>query len=267
METKYTRDNRKVEVLYSLNENQNVVREIHVNEDGDEVSVGERFVVNKSELKDTCLPTWKQTELTRKIESLERSYETTIRAKQNLYKKESDIVKSLTERVSFLSKYETFFNEDDFSTLINFITGKIKYVIKYPYYNVYNLQIITIEELKDSFGGIKLMSMFGGKDGSISYRLNQYSDGSGRLDDHIIPCADLEDAEAKLKDMFNQNMADGKKMDSSGIKVAKEYGIEIKKELLDEYKEAQRKSYKSMIDGGKKTLERYENELKEIESL
>ena len=83
--------------------------------------------------------------------------------------------------------------------LEQFLDRKLTHVVKIEY--DWHLSVLELKEafyLKSEGRGVdslKLLSLYGKTDGSLVWRLNQYSDGSG-YSTEVIPCLSLEDAQA-----------------------------------------------------------------------
>ncbi len=182
METKFLSDGRKVAIVGQLNNQETIVQEIFVTEQGDEIPSGERFVVKS--LHDTPVETY----LSRQKKAEEAA---TQKAKENREKIEREI-KETRNRLSFyrdmlaaVKVFSDHINEQDFSHFINVMTGNVNYAVQ-DGYNVPEIKSIPdcMSQTDSWYGdkkyeGIRMLSVLGKSNGDISYNLNRYSDGSG----------------------------------------------------------------------------------------
>ena len=77
MEIKYTTDGKKVKVIGSLNNQQKIVQEIFITNDGSEIPSGENFVVTS--LHEAPVESWKE----KKLRELETNFDSTRRKLEN----------------------------------------------------------------------------------------------------------------------------------------------------------------------------------------
>jgi hypothetical protein len=236
METKFTKDGRKLAIVESLNESQYIVQEIHVDDNKNEVAQGEKFAIHKSELSDSPLPTWKASELEKYKQDFEKEKKSCLykiereKDKMNFeYKKIYNLTKSVQDMCSNLSRRGRL----DFIRLLDFLSGNIKWVIIKDYDAP---KLIKFDELDihSTWNGkpesIKLFTLFGNVKGDLNYKINMYSDGSGGNGVEIIPFCDYEEAFEELKKQIK-----GYSISDSIIEAANDYNIALDKEKVDEF--------------------------------
>ncbi len=101
--------------------------------------------------------------------------------------------------------------------LDDFITGKITHYVSCAMsYNREARHTIAIESFKEATCGssspyrskdeLKLLTLFGSSKGDLTWRLSQYSDGSGSYTE-VIPCASLEHATSVARGLFDAEVA------------------------------------------------------------
>jgi len=249
MDCKYLSDGRKVVVVGALNNQETIVQEIFVAKNGDEIPGGERFVVKS--LHDQPVKSYKEkaaekaeqqeAECRAKIERLnieERALRMQIAARK-------DIFKSSTRLASIL-------NEQELDRLAMFMSGDIEYVVINSYAIRNPVKFIDIIQDIDRLGysvryeGLKLISMLGSSEGDISYRINQYRDGSGGWDE-IVPFSSHEQAVKYLaKRACEKIMQD--RLSPDEYKTCLALGIVFDRTHADKYLEKQSEAAKKRLE-------------------
>ena len=230
METKYTKDGKKVAVLGKLNNEEWIVQEIFVSGD-QEIPAGENFTAKG--LLDKPLETWHTQQairLQKEAEQLKLEINTARDKLDNIRKKIK--VKSLIQQIT-----ERYQNCDitELDTLFAFMAGEITHLIlaNYSNYEIVTLEEALEEALEDQdqgrFDGLKLITLFGCTEygqrynnnitNSLQFRINNYRDGSGP-NRQIYPCRSHEEA-VKLLD---QLIADSEATEKL-IQQKKKYGL------------------------------------------
>jgi len=259
METKYTKDGKKVVVLGKLNNTQWIVQEVFI-VNGQEIPSGESFV--ETTLLDKPAKTWRENEAA-KLEARMVS----LRKEIDWLSAERKILTRVKDVASLINKAtEKYRNVDIYQLdrLLAFMSGEITHV-------VYDLEI---KELGDAlemaasnrtprFEGLKLVSLFGCKrtDESfgLDYRINEYYDGSGCWTT-FYPCKSYEEAVEKLDDLI----AD-KKATEELINLKERYGlVNPTEEKIQAYYKKQKIYQKQRIIEAWSKVEKMELELKEI---
>ena len=117
---------------------------------------------------------------------------------------------------------------------------------------------------------LKLLTLFGRADGSMGWRVNRYSDGSGG-DKDIYPCISYEDAkgflETKIKEEIETNEAN-KRPDHVTrymIEAKKKYGLCMPSE--GKIKEYYKKAANDLSEVIEKDKEKINKKCKELEDL
>lgn len=183
MDSKFLSDGRKVAVVGQINSAQWIVQEIYVTGEGDEIPTGERFTTNS--LHDAPVKSFKDKEAERleqrikerkgELDKIERQ----IKVKQLDAKVHNDI----NRFVDRATQGEMW--TEDLETLTSFLTGEIRWLVADHY--GFSEPVRFDEKMRDidnwqgnmKHEGLKLLSLYGKTDGSLSYRLSQYRDGSG----------------------------------------------------------------------------------------
>lgn len=261
-EIKYTNDGKKVSVVGKLNSTEWIVQEIFIQNDV-EIPSGENFVV--SSLHDSPSISWKEKE----IKNIEKEYEQTklnyknkTKTLNNEYKHICNAVRS---KIDYMRKLNDKFSVSSFSRLIDFLAGKIKYVLKYDYYGPellgFNTAITNFEGSWDYKrpDGIKLISLYGYDDGTMEYKLHEYRDSSGNS--HKVTFhKKYEDAIYELNNYY----VSLDKYSETQIKRMEKYKIPIKNELLNNYYKKIIENKQKMVEARKKEIEKTQNEIEII---
>lgn len=194
---KYTSDGKKVLVVGKLNAEQTIVQEIFVSA-GQEIPSGENFVVKS--LHDQPAESWKEKnlrELEGRYEKERQRLELDIEQQRKRLSLEAGKAKL---RADALMQFAKVADEDQIATLKSFMAGEITHV----FIDGYSPEIVdwldssALYDVDSWHGtvkleGIKLVSLFGRSDGSLSYRLHQYRDGSGSSKE-IYPARSYQEA-------------------------------------------------------------------------
>lgn len=205
---KFTNDGKKVLVVGKLNAQETIVQEIFVSS-GQEIPSGENFVVKS--LHDAPSESWKE----KNLRELEARYEKDrLRLQAQLDDQENKLALAKSKAKAHADVLLSFVKGSDASqieTLRLFMAGQITHL----FVAGYSPEIIHWTDSRevydcDSYGGrtrvegIKLVSLMGKTDGSLSYRLNQYRDGSGSSVT-IFPATSYEGALAMAQDQLDKD--------------------------------------------------------------
>jgi len=257
MEIKYTTDGKKVVVIGSLNSQEKIVQEIFIS-NGSEIPSGEHFVVKS--LHDAPAISWKEKE-TKRIES---EYETTKFKYENdlkvLKARYNDSKNDFEEKTKYLRKTIDKISLQRFDMVTNFLLGKFKYVLSIGY----SYDLDEIKDFKCRYDGnkLKLISLMGQDDGSFSFRLNDYSDGSGSSKSVLFFETEKEAVE-KLSQLIN----DREVLFESDLKLAKKWGFKLDEEKVKTYKEKAIKSIETNMQNYNKNLETCKSQIEEVKGL
>lgn len=236
MNIKYTGDGRKVHVDSKLNENEYIIQEILI-KNGKEVLGDKKTVIAIGQLHDE-LPdvakTWKE----RRLEEIEKQYEKFYNQKESelndLIKKHRFHTKILKEKLKFIQDVCDNVRPELFQMVEDYISGKFKYFV----ITDYSVRIVDMDYINETYDGeLRLISIFGKADGTLSYAQGQYSDYSGGKT-KITPCKTYKDAVKCVSDYLNSQISVGQ----TDIDRATEYGVKIKPELLEKFKAGQREN-------------------------
>lgn len=256
-EIKFTTDGKKVVVIGDLNQTDKIVQEIFITKEGDEIPQGERFIAKN--LLDAPLKSYKETEL-EKLESRydkeKKEWDSKI---ERIIKEKSLIYDALSARVKWLKNIAKEPRDNEFKRVINaiadFISNTEKWVFVCNYsewhFEQYNEDGCNniLERYESSYGrtkfdSMRLLSLFGKPDGSLEFRVNDYSDGSGSDKDvHFFKSKEdgLIFLQNKLDSIIKYSIYDIKnaekfnlKLDESKLKVYNDDVNEsIKKQIID----------------------------------
>lgn len=256
---KYTKDGKKVVVIGDLNQTDKIVQEIFVTKDGDEIPQGERFI--ERNLLDEPAKSWKES----KLEELQARYEKDKKEWDNKIEKINDEKRSaydsLSSRVKWLRNVAKEPREKEFTKVVNqiadFLDGSEKWVFvaNYSDWRLEKFNEESTNSLLDYYEGsygrkrfeeMRLLSLYGRSDGSLVWRINSYSDGSGS-DNDVEFFKSQEDGLVYTQNKFNAI----KEYSDNHITLSKKYNLK-----LDEVK------LKSYLDKKKEIIEK---QIKEVE--
>ncbi|QPO98323.1 hypothetical protein GVI61_18065 [Citrobacter freundii] len=185
METKFLSDGRKVVVVGALNNQETIVQEVFVTQQGDEIPGGERFVVKS--LHDQPVETWSSREKAKQEKALADA-KLKIERINNEISNLQNTLSFWKEMVKQVKAFSDHINEADLNHFADVMTGQVKFAIRRDY------SVPSIERFEDfmssidnyygrkNFEGIKCLSLLGSTNGDIALRVNRYSDGSGGSD-------------------------------------------------------------------------------------
>jgi hypothetical protein len=260
METKFTKDGKKVIVLGKLNSEESIVQEIFIN-NGQEIPAGENFVTKG--LLDFPIKSWKESNLIEIEKDYDKKKKEIEKRMDDLRKTEYTTIQALKAKLNALKSYVDTDFLKAFEMVSDFLTNKIKYVIM----NEYNPKIIeydyeklmTYNESRYSsicFDGVKLLSLFGKSEGDLTFRIHNYSDGSGGSSE-ILFFKTLEEAKEKLKEICDNK----KEYNNNTIEQYKKYGIELLEGKYKDYLEKQEEYKEKQINAYKKDIQDLENKI------
>jgi hypothetical protein len=256
MEIKYTTDGRKVCVVGSLNAQEKIVQEIFIS-NGSEIPSGENFVVKS--LHDAPAKSWKQTEL----EKIEKEYETTRPRQQKEIeewtRKHRSQLDDIKARIEYVTKVGKNISPESFQPLIDFLTGSVKWIVK----TQYTIEILPFEQFhKAEENSLKLITLFGQDDGTLCYRLNRWSDGSGG-NESFKPFKTYEEA----KDFAQQKLDSKESVSDSDLKLAAAHGLILDSTKLEKYKQSRIADIEKNIQSSLKNIEDQKAIIEEISKI
>lgn len=154
----------------------------------------------------------------------------------------------------------------------DFIDGKITHVVSESYGRV---EMIPIKELvcesdqyyKQKPPKLKLITMFGNGDGSLSFGVNKYKDGSGSDCEAVLCCSEQDAIEAAtelIKASLDKDIGNGYWLESA-IESAKRIGIDIEPRYVEMYRDIKSRVAKENLDRAKVEFEKAQMALLKIE--
>jgi hypothetical protein len=254
-ELKYTSDGKKVVVVGSLNSQEKIVQEIFM-VDGSEIPSGEHFTVKS--LHDSPVVSWKESELKKLEERFERERKNYLLDIEKNEKQYIEKTKELRAKINYIAKVLKNANESSFTTLVDFITGEIGWIV----ISGYDPEIVNFKDFNQMYEDkLRLFSLFGKDDGSFTYAVGQYYDYSGGSKE-FFPFKNYDDAFSKFKDILLS-----KGVDDRSIKIAEKYKISFPREKVEEYKKKKIDSFSGHIKDYLKKIDEWEKLIVEISNL
>ena len=251
---KFTTDGRKVVIVGTLNSQETIVQEVFVSVNGAEIPSGENFVVKS--LHDEPVKSWK----IKSIEDEERD----VSRRQADVNRLKEAIKHENKRLdAVLSALRKYKSEDQFypawDNLALFMTGGITHLVELgwsPSIVEFNKSVAPGEY---DGGSIKLLSLFGGSDGNVEWRLHSYSDHSGGSK-AIVPATSYDHAVSILSKSINAKDS----INSYDVKASEQHGFKIAQDKLDAFTKSEIKQKEKFVAEKKQQLQAA---LKELESL
>ncbi|MEF9476757.1 hypothetical protein OWR28_02440 [Chryseobacterium sp. 1B4] len=241
-EYKYTTDGKKVIVVGNLNSQEKIVQEIFL-VNGNEIPSGENFVVKS--LHDAPAVSWKESkliELETRYEKDKKHWDARI---EQLDRDKSLAYDSLSARVKWLRNVAKEPREEEFKKVVNqiadFISDSEKWVFVRDY-NEWHLEKFNeagVNHLLDRyestwgrkrFDSMRLLSLYGRSDGSLVFRINEYSDGSGN-DKDVMFFKSKEEALIFIQKEFDEE----KEYNDYSLKTAEKFALNLNDEKLKAY--------------------------------
>lgn len=186
METKFLSDGRKVAVVGSLNSVEFIVQEIFVTKEGDEIPSGERFTTKS--LHDAPVESYASREKKRIEADLNKlkNEEEAIKASIRKLKEDRNLNQQM---VGEIKRITSGLQNVDAQYIADVLSGNVKYAVRASFYSTYepeNLDSLIKSKESSNFEQIKLMSVWGRSNGDLTYRISQYSDGSGGSEEYYF---------------------------------------------------------------------------------
>jgi len=248
---KFTTDGRKVVIVGNLNSQEIIVQEVFVSENGAEIPSGENFVVKS--LHDKPVKSWK-------IKNIEDEEREVSRRKSDVEQLKTSIKHEHKRLESLLSALKKYKSEDQFypawDNLVQFMTGGITHLVELGW----NCRISEFtENLKPGEydnGETKLISLFGGSNGNVEWRLHSYSDHSGQSKT-VVPATSYAHAVSIVSDYVNSK----DKIWSYDVDAAKKYGFYIDAEKMASFIENEISIKEKIVSEQRQKLDAALNEL------
>lgn len=251
-EIKYTTDGRKVVIVGSLNSQEKIVQEIFVSGEV-EIPSGENFVVKT--LHDAPAVSWKETRLKELNDRFDKEQKQWLTELDKLHKSYIEKTKSLKLKLNYVGLALKNADEKSFETLVNYITGEIKFIVV----ECYNVELLPINEFNELYENkLRLISLYGKDDGTFGYAVGEYYDYSGG-NKKFHPFSNYEDALEKLKEIVIS-----KDVSDEIIEVSKKYGFELDKEKLKQFKSKRIESLNTNIENHQKYIDTWKKSIDEL---
>lgn len=152
--------------------------------------------------------------------------------------------------------------------LDDFIAGKITHLVIDSGYNGISVEPIdkALETTDGSSGWqakkkLRLLTLYGGSNGNLSWGLSKYSDGSdAHTERFVIPCASAEMAAAEANKLIDTRFTELRKvpdrpwMWSSVIKSAVDLGFEVPADMAADFAEFRRKGAEEAVEKARAAL-------------
>jgi hypothetical protein len=253
---KYTSDGKKVIIVGKLNSQETIVQEIFIINDC-EVPSGENFVVKS--LHDAPAKSWEQMQIEKyqkEYEEKRKEYEKRLTDLRTKFRKDE---KLLENKLQYNGKLMKNLVPESFDLLVNYLTGKIKFIVE----KSYDPQILTIEEFSENYEDrLRLISFYGNDDGTMTYAIGQYCDSSGSHKS-FYPFRTYEEALEKITKIILSE----EKYDSYDIKAAEKYGIKLDPEKVEAYKKGVIEDLTSYIELYNKSIEKWKSDIEETKFI
>lgn len=255
MEHKFTTDGKKVAIVGKLNAQETIVQEIFVTDSGAEIPQGENFVVKS--LLDEPAKSWKQ----KAIEDAEKNYESNRKKYEEeervLRLKYKQLIQDLKDKTVSIRQMNANLSSESFDRVFDFVSGNITHVV---YENYSDLSIISFDKfLTGNEYGLKLVTLYGKDDGTLSFRLNEYSDGSG-VSKTFFPFKSHEDAVSFLSERLKSK----EKIGLKDIETANKYSIALDGEKINAARLSALAIQEKNIETCNKNAENYRKEIETI---
>lgn len=254
---KFTSDGKKVIIVGKLNAQQTIVQEVFIVGD-QEIPSGENFVVTS--LHDAPSVSWKEkalADLEKRYEKERREWDYKIDTQhKELNKKYSE----LKNHVEYAGKALKGVSPDSFNMLLLFLTGRIKWIVE-DNYTPKLIEFSVMNQDRDYNDRLRLLSVFGKDDGTLTYAIGTYSDYSGG-NTKITP---FENYAAAFE--YFKVLVISKGVSDATIAIAQKYGFELPSEGIAAYKEAHLKSQLEAIAKKEKEIDEHKAKISSIEKL
>lgn len=251
MEIKYTSDGKKVAIVGKLNTVETIVQEIFVTKDGAEIHSGENFVVKS--LHDAPVISWKENRIKEIDVQYKKDVEIREKELQQLKEKHINAVKQAEAKIQYLYDLVRNFNPEACKMLELFIANKINYI-------VHGYAITTsLEFYSNYYESLKLISLFGGSKGDLSYKINDYRDGSGGYSEIAI-----FETEQEAKDYLQTKLYNTEVYYDTHVNAAQKYGLNLDETKLNKYYKEKAGHLKGYINEYSTKITEYTKQLKNI---
>ena len=257
---KYTEDNKKVRIIYNIDQEQVVAQEVRTS-GRKEILFGDSFVCKLSSLYDEPVLSYEQKrkiQLQKRWEKERENLETYIKNARDRLTREQQ---ALNSRISYISRAATKIEKDVIERAANILCGKVKYIAEYDYHHgpkITDFEEYFLNNPSQYDKGLKLITLFGQDDGSMTFKIGEYSDGSG-YNKEVFFCNTIEEAREKL----TEYMKTRKQLSSNDIISAEKYEIILDKDKVIEQINREILCIESEIERSRRTVQAHENKISE----
>ena len=196
-------------------------------------------------------PAEKQSEL---IVNLRKIIEELRNTKSELQRQITEIQEQEKTRLKRYAQYEQLRHLDDF------LNARITHYAILEY----DPKIIEFKDTKCEYNvkDLKLLTLFGGSDGNLNWKLNRYSDGSGGSQT-VMPCLSYQNALDEIQKYIDDRI--DKNPSGDLIKSAEKYGLKVKPEYKQAYIDQQKESLNKNIAEHKESMKKTVKKLKDLQ--
>lgn len=256
---KYTSNGRKY-FIKDLNDVEVIAREVMI-VNGQEIPHPKSIVISKKNLYDTKPITLLEKEMAEVI----NKYNNTLKEYQaytnQLQKEIETVLPALKNKLESIKELNSTLNIAEFQTLIDFLSGEIKYVITIGNsIEVHNpadaWELFEYYNQGAKFQGFKLLSIVGDSDGKLSFGLSNSLQTQYGFSLQIILCKNMEDVIDKLTGIMISKTA----YTTKDIMLMAEYNIKANPVILQRYEKDRILALENTIKSYKNRIELTENE-------
>ena len=182
METKFLSDGRKVAIIGQLNNQEAIVQEVFVTDQGDEIPSGERFTAKS--LHDAPVKSYKAKEEERLEQRIQKQKDEIKRLEKRAGAAHID-ARAHEDIGKFVRAVAKGLSQENLEMLTAYLAGEIRWLVAD---NIgFEPPMAFDDKMKDTdswhgavkYEGLKLLSLYGRSDGNLTYNLHRYPDGSG----------------------------------------------------------------------------------------
>lgn len=154
----------------------------------------------------------------------------------------------------------------------DFLDGKITHVVSRQYGRIHITPIGEMvcesdREFRNNPKSLKLMTLYGQQPGDLSFRVNQYKDGSGSSSSEYeaFPCCSEEEAKIVAGQMIDEQVADAKGYYlEEAVKAADKIGHPVPDALREVIRMKSIERHRNEVEEARKKLHALEQQLKKV---
>lgn len=251
-EIKFTTDGKKVVVIGNLNSIEKIVQEVYVI-DGSEIPSGEHFVVKT--LHDAPAVSWKESELKR-IEGIYESKKKTMNSEidrlETSYRTQRDLLRN---KLNYAGKVLKNISPDSFNTLVAYLTNEITWIVK----TGSSPELIEFKNFTQNYENkLRLVSIYGDDDGTMTYAIGSYNDYSGHSK-FFHPFTKYDEA----FDFFKSTLLK-QTINDSHLEIADKYGISFPEEGVKLFKSNAAANLVKNIESYEVQIQKWKDKISEL---